>query len=174
MENPGEQLVDAVDKNDMVIGTVKRKDIFSRKANFRVVHIFLLNRKGELLLQKIAGGRGRHARQWGSSAADYVISGESYDEAAKRCLERELRLKNSLMEFMGKACMNDDDCRKFISLYKVVHEGPLTLDPAYTEGAEFLSFREIAELSEKSRRKFTPTFLYLLDFLMEKGKAKRK
>ncbi|MBI4181783.1 MAG: NUDIX domain-containing protein [Candidatus Aenigmarchaeota archaeon] len=168
MESP-EDMVDVVDKNDVTIGAMKRKDLLARKANFRTVHVFLLNKKGELLLQKVPASRTR-APGWGSSAAAYVRSGESYDEAAKRIVEEELRLRNVLLEFRGKAAMTDSGCRKFISLYKAVHDGPVTLLPGFTEGAEFLTFGKIGDLAEHRSREFTPAFLYLLDFLLAKGK----
>ena len=76
MQIVDQQLLDAVDANDHVIGVIRRGDVFAQRANFRVVHAFVFNALGELLLQQIAPRR-RHPLMWGSSVAGFVASGES-------------------------------------------------------------------------------------------------
>src|SRR5918911_1858910 len=85
-------IIDAVDARDEVIGTVKRSEVFTKKIGFRVVHAFVFNPHGALLLQRIAAHRDRHPLQWGSSVAGYVLAGESYDEAIRRKTRLELGL----------------------------------------------------------------------------------
>lgn len=81
--------MDAVDATDTVLGAVPRGDVLRTGINFRVVHVLLFNHAGQLLLQRIAPGL-RHEGAWGSSAAGFVLSQESYAAAAARKLTEEL------------------------------------------------------------------------------------
>src|SRR4051812_14416667 len=83
-------LIDRVDRSDAVIGPIERRRVFELRANFRVVHVFVLDGRGRLLLQQIPHGGKRHPGHWGSSVAGYVFAGEGYDEAARRRLGQEL------------------------------------------------------------------------------------
>src|SRR5580692_4842 len=78
--------VDVVDGSDRVIGTGQRRHVLQQNAGFRVTHVFVFNRAGDLLLQQIAPGL-RHPGQWGSSVAGYLRAGEDYRQAAERKLQ---------------------------------------------------------------------------------------
>src|SRR5688572_17005539 len=95
LRTPSEDMIiDRVDEDDAVIGPISRQNIFREQAGFRSLHLFVVNSKNELLLQRIAGAKERYPGFWGSSAAGYIFSGESYDEAAQRKLEQELGVKD--------------------------------------------------------------------------------
>src|SRR5688572_2135781 len=95
-------VIDVVNGSDVVIGTIERKDVFATKAGFRVVHVFIFDDEGHLLVQQIPGGARRNSGSWGSSVAGYVQSGETYDQAAVRRLEQELGVKDVTMQLVGK------------------------------------------------------------------------
>lgn len=157
-----EMLVDEVDSSDRIIGTVKRREIFRRGANFRVVHVFLFNNRHELLLQLIAPGL-RHSGQWGSSAAGYVRSGELYETAAARKLHTEVGVVATLNHF-GTTWMLDGGVRKFIGLFVGFHDGPILPNPSDVSAVDFISLPAVAAERSSRRRVFTPTFEHLIDF----------
>src|SRR3954454_2699766 len=103
-------LIDRVDRSDAVIGPIERRRVFELKANFRVVHVFVLDRQGRLLLQQIPPGGKRHPGYWGCSVAGYLFTGESYEEAARRRLGQELGVADAEPGFFGKVTMNDSGC----------------------------------------------------------------
>ena len=138
-----------------------RKRLLPVGANFRVVHIFLFNSQGELLLQRIAPGL-RHESMWGSSVAGYVHSGESYDDAAARKLRDELGIDVPLLP-LGKTTMVDNSSTKFIGFYKSIYDGPLSPDPDQISAVGFESLSGIRTQRQHGSRTFTPTFLHLLD-----------
>jgi isopentenyldiphosphate isomerase len=154
-------LIDVVDPTDRVVGTVLRKQALSTGVNFRVAHVFLFNTRGELLLQCIASGL-RHPSMWGSSAAGYLNSGESYHSAAARKLKEELGLA-AVLEPLGKTSMKDGASTKFIGLFKVVHDGPFSPDPQQVSQVAFESVSDVLTQRRLGQRAFTPTFLHLLD-----------
>jgi isopentenyldiphosphate isomerase len=158
-------LIDVVNDSDVVIGSIERKDVFAAKANFRVVHVFIFDDQGHLLLQQIPGQGKRNPGHWGSSVAGYVFTRETYEDAAVRRLEQELGVKNAMLRLVGKTSMEDEGCRKFITLYTVQLNGPFTLDLTHISKLEFLSTGTIATMMGEDKRQFTPTFIHLFRFL---------
>lgn len=164
MTEPGpQQLLDAVDNEDQVVGSVRRGEVFRLGANFRVAHLFLFNDRSEMLLQRLAPSRSRHPQCWGSSVAAYVNSGESYREAIERRAQQELGVCLERMTLLGKASMSDDKCLKFISLFLASWNGPFTIDTSHISGVRFLPVADILRARKFEPWLFTPTFVHLLD-----------
>ena len=159
-----DMLIDEVDNQDRPIGVIARRNVFSAKAAFRVVHVFIFNRNGELLLQKLAATRERHPGYWGSSVAAYPFSGEDYAAAAQRRCAEELGIGKLSLHFAGKTVMDDEGCTKFISLFTTISDGPFNFDHTHIESLDFRSLHQIREMLLTGEREFTPTFIHLFDF----------
>jgi isopentenyldiphosphate isomerase len=160
----GEMLVDSVDQNDTPVGVVRRNEVFAKRVNFRVAHDLVFNSGGKLLVQQLARTRTRHPGYWGSSVAAYLFSGETYEAAARRRLAQELGIEGVPLSEVGKASMEDSGCQKFIGIFATIHDGPFNFDPEHIDAIEFLSLGEIGELHAAGSRRFTPTFMRVLDF----------
>jgi 16S rRNA (adenine1518-N6/adenine1519-N6)-dimethyltransferase len=78
--------LDVVNEKDEVIDTLPRAEIHERKLLHRAVHVFLINRHGEIYLQKRSLLKDTHGGKWDSSASGHVDPGESY----LACAEREI------------------------------------------------------------------------------------
>jgi hypothetical protein len=159
-----DMLIDAVDGTDSPIGTVKRREVFSARANFRVAHVLVFNSNQELLLQRLALSRERHAGFWGSSVAAYLYSHETYAAAATRRIEEELGIVRPHLEALGKTTMLDEGCQKFIGIFKAVADGPFNYDHAHIDRLEFLPVPVISKLITTRGRPFTPTFVRVFGF----------
>jgi len=154
-------LVDEVDRNDRVIGSLPRHEVFVRRANFRVVHIFVFDASNQRLLLQQLSPQHRHPGLWGSSAASYVAAGETYAATATRRLTEELGVRARLHR-VGKTSMDDRGCTKFITLFTTHHEGPFTLDPTQASRADFWSVPTLYQEADRDPSQFTPTLLHLL------------
>ena len=151
--------INTVDSSDNIIGSVDRHDALSAGVNFRVVHIFLFNNTGQLLIQQIQQGK-RHSGYWGSSVAGYVQFGESYDDAAIRRVAEELSL-SSEVEFLAKSTMPEGAGVKFISLYKGTVDSRIKPNPNEISAIKFLFPSEISSEIQSGIRLYTPTFLHI-------------
>jgi isopentenyldiphosphate isomerase len=158
------EVLDRVNERDQPIGTIARVDVFRLHANFRVVHVFIFNHRRELLLQRIAPNRVRHSGRWGSSLAAYVAAGEDYLTAARRRLQEELGIYNLGLTEIGKTQMLDEGSGKFIALYRGRYGGPFEVDSSHIAGVEFVPMERVRAAAAQDPSRFTPTFLYLLDF----------
>ncbi len=90
------KIYDLVDKHDHVIRAGTKRDAHRLKLFIRIVHIFLINRRGEIMVSKRPPTARRYPNQMTSSAGGHVERGEPYYAAAARELHEELGVIVSL------------------------------------------------------------------------------
>jgi len=159
-----DMVIDVVDENDAAVSQVSRRDVFKQHASFRVVHILVFNSRRDLLIQRLALTRPRHAGCWGSSVAGYLHSQEGYEEAARRRMSEELGIDEAPLKLIGKTVMDDEGSQKFIEVFSTVQDGPFDYDRTHIEAVEFLPIPVIRAQEQSGMRKFTPTFIHVLNF----------
>lgn len=84
------EILDTVDENDNVIGTMTRVESKDLGKRYRVVRIVVTDEQGNLLIQKRVPTKDSYPDCWDNAAAGHVDSGEDYDRAALRELEEEI------------------------------------------------------------------------------------
>ena len=85
------EYIDIFDENNNLIGEMKEKTQAHKDGNFhRTAHIWIINNKKELLLQKRSASKKSHPNCWDISAAGHIRSGESVMDGALRELKEEL------------------------------------------------------------------------------------
>jgi 16S rRNA (adenine1518-N6/adenine1519-N6)-dimethyltransferase len=120
--DPGEFLA-VVDENDRPLSSMDRATIHRDNLLHRAVHIFLMNQRGELLLQKRSYRKDRFPRRWDSSAAGHVDADESYQDCARRELREEVGVEAPL-ERLGRLPASEMTGHEFIEIFAGLHEGP--------------------------------------------------
>lgn len=155
-----QQMVQRVNELDQPIGTVRRSDVFSPGVAFRVAHVLVFNRSGDLLMQRLAPGHGRNPHKWGSSVAAYVLENESYFDAAMRRMMQEIGVSVPL-EVLGTIRMSDRGATKFIAVYCAVSDSAQLVDTEDIENLEYRHFEDVVDELKDSPSKFTETFSYV-------------
>lgn len=151
------ELVDAVDDADRIIGQVLRSEAPRLGANVRVIHVYLFDRRGRLLIHELSGKK-RFAGSWSASVAGGVRSGESPFEAAVRELREELGIRTRRLRFRGKVRVRDDGTVKFVSIFSIVHDGPISPSTDEIAQVEWASIEAVRGWIRDGSRRFTPTF----------------
>jgi isopentenyldiphosphate isomerase len=170
MPRPGPNaLIDRVDERNRSVGTVARQDVFKEHANFRTVHVLVLNYAGELLLQQLAATRERHPLRWGSSAAGYIYAGETYEDAAKRRLREELGLETQL-QAVGVTPMEDDGVTKFVGVFVTVANDPRVREPDHIGAIEFRPQADIEQDIRRHAGTYTDSLRHVLAFWLQQGR----
>lgn len=167
--------IDVVDELDQPTGElIQRQDALGRHVGFRVAHVFILDRGGRLLLQKISPQHGRSPHKWGSSVAAYVRSGESYFDAARRRMQEEIGLDAPLIK-LGSTRMIDSGSTKFIELFGAHGEEVQIVDQLNIEALSYWGVEEIERLLVQDPATFTTTFphVYSLFEIAEFGGRQR-
>lgn len=156
-------LIDRVDPRDRPVGVVTRKDALAEGANFRTAHVFIFDRRGRLLLQRLAPTRERHPGRWGSSVAAYLFAGERYAAAARRRMGEELGLAGTPIP-LGKVRMRDERSMKFIGLFEFRADVAEIRDPDHIAELKFWDLENLDTSTVSKPAEFTPTFLRLYSF----------
>jgi 16S rRNA (adenine1518-N6/adenine1519-N6)-dimethyltransferase len=147
-----------VDENDAITGAASRLEVHGNNFRHRAVHIFIFNRKGELLLQKRSPWKDRHPGLWDSSAAGHVAAGEEYDATAERELREELGITTELGR-VTKILASERTGQEFIWLYRGEYEGPFTPAPSEVDLVQFFTPETIAQWIDTRPGDFAPGFI---------------
>jgi isopentenyl-diphosphate delta-isomerase type 1 len=122
--DPQNEVFDVVNENDEVVGEATRGEVHQNpKLIHRAVHIWVLNDKGEILLQQRSLTKDKAPGQWDISCAGHVQKGNSAEMTAERELQEELGVK-AKFRLIKKFIDKDIDQTEMVSLYYAFHNGP--------------------------------------------------
>lgn len=113
------ELIQIVDENDHPTTGATREEAQTKNLIHRIVIVYVVDDKGNVLLQK-RGPKVQFANCWDHSAAGHVDAGESYERAAERELAEELGVEDaSLQETAYYHTYREIDGRHFNRFHKV-------------------------------------------------------
>jgi 16S rRNA (adenine1518-N6/adenine1519-N6)-dimethyltransferase len=111
------EVFDVVDEEDRVTGQATRREVHEKGLLHRAVHVFVVNRHGELLLQKRSRFKDQHPGVWDSSVAGHLDAGEDYAAAAMRELEEEMGITGTEPEEIGRIQPCEATGWEFVGLF---------------------------------------------------------
>lgn len=97
------EYLDIVDENNELTGKTEERNIIHEKGIWhREVAVWIMNEKGEILLQKRASTKKQEPNKW-AICAGHVDAGEAVESAIIREMEEELGIKVSIdeLEFLN-------------------------------------------------------------------------
>jgi len=159
------ELRDIVDENDNVIGQDYTWDIKTKGIRHRSVQIWIVNSKGELLLQKRSKNKRVCPSTWESAASGGVDAGESYGRAAQRELEEETGIKTRLKK-LGKEYIEFDygkdiHNKEFTGLFLGFYDGEYFAKEDELEELKLFTVEEIEKMLKEDEDQFTFPFVFL-------------
>ncbi len=93
-----EEKVILVDKLDNQIGTMSKMEVHQKAVLHRAFSVFILNEKGELMLQQRAHDKYHSPSLWTNTCCSHQREGEGNIEAGKRRLKEEMGFTTDLKE----------------------------------------------------------------------------
>ena len=138
-----EEIFDVVSEDDEVLGQATRKEVHEKGLIHRAVHIFVINGRGELLLQRRSLLKDMHPGVWDSSAAGHLDAGEDYVSAAVRELEEEMGIEDVEPVEVGRIQPCPETGWEHVRLYQVRWEGTPKFPCAEVAAVLWLSPEEI-------------------------------
>lgn len=143
-----DELLDLVNENDEVVGTVYKSVAHKDPKLFhREITIFIFNHKGETLLQQRSSKKKVDPLKWEVACAGHIGAGEDPLECANRELEEELGIKSDL-NFIGKVFEEDlkNTESKFYWLYYGFYElNDFKLQEEEVEAVRWIKISEFAD-----------------------------
>lgn len=158
-----EEYFDVTDEFDRTIGRERRSVVHARKLLHRAVHIFVLNSRGELLLQLRSAAKDEYPNCYTSSASGHLNAGETYEAAAPRELREELGLSGPL-EHLHKFPAGPQTSYEHTVLYRLQSDTPCQIDPHEIAAVSFHPLDEIAKMLTREPAKFSPCFVTLFEW----------
>lgn len=101
----------AVNEQDEEIDFLDKMDAHKKGILHRAISVFIINSKGEWLLQQRAAGKYHSSLLWTNATCTHPMKGETNQEAAKRRLQEEMGLETNLghlFSFQYKAHLDND------------------------------------------------------------------
>jgi len=153
-----EEYLDIVNEEDEVVGRDTRKNVHDNYQIHRGVHVFVINHKGEILLQKRSEDRDNYPGYYDSSVGAQVSSGETYEQAAERETFEELGFRPSNLERVCDYNSYSSKQREKKRLFKCIYDGPFNIDKVEVDFIEWYTIDQIKKEIEKKEKKFTNGF----------------
>lgn len=153
-------LLDVLDDAGRVVGQRPRAEVHRLGLLHRCVHVFVLDARGRLWLQKRDIARELYPGLWTSSASGHVDAGEDEVAAAKREVREELGLDvqpRRVAEFRFR----DEHEHELAGLWEARSEAQPRPGPEVL-GVMPLTREELAELHGRMPWTFAPSFLAAL------------
>lgn len=159
MYNPGEEIIQIVDRNNLETEVLPRRIMRQQGLIHRASYILVFNEQGELFLQKRTASKDLYPSCWDVAAGGVVLAGESYEESAARELAEELGVTASFSHLFDQY-FEEDDNRVWGRIFRCIHNGPFQLQKEEVESGCFMNIKDIFELSKKEE--FTPDGIDIL------------
>jgi isopentenyldiphosphate isomerase len=152
-----DELLPLVDESGVVIGSVLRSICHDgSKPLHPVVHLHVLNEKGEILLQKRSMNKDLQPGKWDTSVGGHVDFGEKIEEALMREAYEELGIKKIKPAFLHSYIFESDIEKEMVYSYQTLYEGAFEFNTEEIDAVRFWSLEEIKNNLGKSV--FTPNF----------------
>jgi isopentenyldiphosphate isomerase len=142
----GEELVDVVDDDDLVVATVTRAQMRAQRLQHRAVSIAVLSSGGQLLVHRRADTKDVWPGMWDIAAGGVVAAGETYDNAARRELAEELGIRVDALEPLGEGRFRDESVALIGRGYRCTHDGPFTFTDGEIAEVRWVDRTGLAEL----------------------------
>ncbi len=153
-------MVDIVDDDDQVVGTVGRAEMRAGRLQHRAVSIAVLGSDGRLLVHRRADTKDLWPGMWDLAAGGVVAAGESYETAARRELAEELGVVAEEMESLGEGRFVDESVAMIGRGFLTMHDGPFTFTDGEIAEVRWVTRPQLTELMAAER--FVPDNVALL------------
>ena len=141
-----EELLDLVDADNTVIGTVARSRVHGEPAlRHRAVHVLVYDDRDRLLLQKRSSAKQIQPGKWDTSVGGHLAAGESYLAAAVREAAEELGLAIDaaalapVHEYVWRSAVETEH----VASYRIENGGPFRPHPEEVDEVRFWSPEEL-------------------------------
>jgi isopentenyldiphosphate isomerase len=154
------ELVDVVDADDVVVGTVERRVMRAQRLRHRAVFIAVMATDGRLLVHRRSAAKDLWPGRWDIAVGGVVAAGESYDDAATRELAEEIGVVGVELAGIASGAFADDEVDLVGCCYRIVHDGPFRFVDGEVVEARWVDAAGLADLLATAS--FVPDSLALL------------
>lgn len=165
-----------VDENDQPIGLMEKMEAHRKALLHRAFSVFILNSKGELLLQQRAWDKYHSPGLWTNTCCSHQRDGETNLQAANRRLKEEMGMETSLTElfsFIYKAPFDNGLTEHELDyvLIGFSNEIPI-INPSEVADYQYKSLNDIQQDISLNPEKYTAWFKIIFDRFFQEIRQK--
>lgn len=175
-----EEYLDVLDEKGNITGQKKLRSEIHRDGDFhRIVHIWIINSKRQILMQKRSPQKETYPNIWAMSCEGHVQAGQTPIEGALRELEEELGLKLSkrdlipFITYKRKAVLHNGEylANHFFNSYLVnldLDINNIVIQVEEVSEVKWMNFKEIKkciEIKDPNFRPYEEEYPKLFDYL---------
>lgn len=166
-----EERVILVNTEDEVLGTMPKMEAHEKALLHRAFSVFVLNDKGEIMLQQRAAGKYHSPLLWTNTCCSHQRLGEDNVDAGKRRLQEEMGFQTELTEifsFVYKAPFDNGLTEhEFDHVMIGYFEGEPNINPDEVEAWKWMSPEAIKSDMERNGKAYTAWFRIIFDKFYE-------
>lgn len=152
-----EEWLPIVNNDGQVIGKAPRSQCHMNKELLHpVVHMHVLNSKGDIFLQKRPMHKKIQPGKWDTAVGGHIAFGESVELSLQRESEEEIGIKDFKPQLVSKYVWRSEVESEYIFCFITIYDGPFSLAKDELDGGHFWTVDEIKRNLDKSV--FTPNF----------------
>ena len=167
-----EDRVILVDKLDNQIGTMPKMEAHQKAILHRAFSVFILNERGELMLQQRAHDKYHSPSLWTNTCCSHQREGEGNIEAGKRRLEEEMGFTTDLTElfhFIYKAPFENGLTEHELDHVLLgYYQGPPKINNLEVADWKWMSIKKISESIKINPQEYTVWFKIVFDQFIKK------
>lgn len=138
-----DELFDLIDREDRVIGQVRRGDAHRNPALLhRSVQVLVFDDAGRVLLQRRSATKDLFPGYYCASASGHVMSGDDYADTARREIEEELGVSLTA-RFIEKVLVASAFETELTALFVARSNGPFDFNTRETAGGTFFALEDL-------------------------------
>lgn len=163
-----------VDEEDRALGTAEKLAAHQQGLLHRAFSIFIVNGKGELLLQQRAMGKYHSGGLWTNTCCSHPAPGEDTEAAAHRRLQEEMGFDAALkpvfvLRYQAEVG-NDLVENEYDHVYAGSYEGEVTTNPEEAMDWKWIGSEKLKQWVAERPEDFTKWFLLALP-MFESGRG---
>lgn len=146
-----------VDEEGHVLGKLTRGEAHHGSMKLHpLVHLHLLNSRGELFLQQRPHWKDIQPDRWDTACGGHVDYGETIDEALHREVREELGITDFTPEFLLRYVFESKRERELVHVHRAVYDGEVNWSREELASGRFWTIDEID--ANLGKGLFTPNF----------------
>ncbi|HNW28388.1 MAG TPA: isopentenyl-diphosphate Delta-isomerase [Spirochaetota bacterium] len=161
-----------VDEKDNELGTAEKMEVHHAGKLHRAFSIFVVNSRGEMLIQKRADGKYHSGGLWSNACCGHHTPGESLDASAHRRLREEMGFDCDFKELFAvtyRAGLDNNIIEHEIDhVFIGVYDKDPAPDPGEVSEYAWADTKQLANDMKKNPERYTHWFKLLLEKVMMK------